>query len=256
MSWHPQLLVPQVRKVLVKHRRVVLGAIREGFCCLDLSDHLEHFSGVELATLFFGEQCVDVDALVSAFRMEGDNTAGNLKDWLERFVRMLSENSIRVFLARVTNKLTLPRQGQIITIERTSAEQPMFFPVASHMQLPQCASFEAFASRMGVTLRLGEYMSRTGTQNEQRLTREEERAVAAAMGGCDTGRGLLQVCLWIHLYSGGMWWTNAESALSQMRQEHWGPAASFRSWQPACSTGWGSSCCLASIDLLKPDCAR
>ena len=186
--WQPRLgilncFVPQVRKVLIEDRRVALEAIREGFCCLDLSDHLEHFSGVELATLFFGEQYVDVDALVSAFRMEGDNTAGNLKDWLERFVRMLSENSIRVFLARITNKLTLPRQGQIITVETTSAEQPIFFPVASHMQLPQCASFEAFASRMGVALRLGEYMSRTGTQNEQRLTREEERAVVAAMGG-------------------------------------------------------------------------
>ena len=83
---------------------------------------------------------------------------------------MLSENSIRVFLARITNKLTLPRQYQIIPSERSSAEQPMFFPVASHMQLPQCASFEAFASRMGGALRLGEYMSQTGTQNEQRLT--------------------------------------------------------------------------------------
>ena len=32
-------------------------------------------------------------------------------------------------------------------------------------------------------MRLEEYMSRTGTQNEQRQTREEERAVVAAMGG-------------------------------------------------------------------------
>jgi len=163
---------------------VALEAIREGFCCLDLADHLEHFSGLELATLFFGEQYVDVDALVNAFHVEGDNAAGNIKDWLERFVRMLSENSIRVFLARVTNKLTLPRPGQVITVELSiSAELPRFFPVASHMQLPNCASFEAFASRMSTALRLGEYMSRTGTQNEQRLTREEERAVVAAMGG-------------------------------------------------------------------------
>lgn len=163
---------------------MALEAIREGFCCLDLADHLEHFSGLELATLFFGEQYVDVDALVNAFHVEGDNAAGNIKDWLERFVRMLSENSIRVFLARVTNKLTLPRPGQVITVELSrSAELPRFFPVASHMQLPNCASFEAFASRMSTALRLGEYMSRTGTQNEQRLTREEERAVVAAMGG-------------------------------------------------------------------------
>ncbi len=59
---------------------------------------------------------------------------------------LISENSIRVFLARVTDKLTLPRSGQTVTFElSTAAEQPRFFPVASHMQLPQCASFEAFA---------------------------------------------------------------------------------------------------------------
>ncbi len=167
----------------MEDRRAALEAIRAGFCSLDLADHLEHFSGVELATLFFGEQYLDVDALVSAFRLEGNDATGNIQHWLERFVRMLSENSIRVFLACVTNKLTLPRPGQSITFElSTAAEQPRFFPVASHMQLPQCTSFEAFASRMGVALRLGEYMSRTGTQNEQRLTKEEERAVVAAMG--------------------------------------------------------------------------
>ncbi len=177
-------LALQVRETLVEDRHVALEAIRAGFCSLDLADHLEHFSGVELATLFFGKQYLDVDVLVRAFRLEGNDAIGNIQHWLERFVRMLSENSIRVFLARVTKKLTLSRPGQTITSElSTAAGQPRSFPVASHMQLPQCASFEAFASRMGVALRLGEYMSRTGTQNEQRLTREEERAVAAAMRG-------------------------------------------------------------------------
>ena len=55
-------------------------------------------------------------------------------------------------------------------------------PEASHMQLPKCASYEAFASRMGTALRLGEYMLRTDVQNEQRLTREDEQAVIRAMG--------------------------------------------------------------------------
>lgn len=134
--------------------------------------------------MFFGEQYVDVDRLVNAFQFEEVDAGSSTQQWLERFVRMLSENSIRVFLARTTNKLTLPKSGQVITVENdTAAEQPRFFPEASHMQLPECTTFEAFASRMSIALRLGEYMSRTGLQNEQRLSREEERAVAAAMGG-------------------------------------------------------------------------
>jgi len=235
----------------VEDRRAALEAIRAGFCSLDLADHLEHFSGVDLATLFFGEQYLDVDALVRAFCLEGNDATGSIETWLERFVRMLSENSIRVFLARVTNKLTLPRPGQSITFElSTAAEQPRFFPVASHMQLPQCASFEAFASRMGVALRLGEYMSRTGTQNEQRLTREEERAVVAAMGGGDPRRGLLPVYLWVHLCCGRVWGPDAESALPYVREQHWWTAASFGGWQPACGVGWCRSGCLASVNML------
>lgn len=51
------------------------------------------------------------------------------------------------------------------------------------MQLPRCSSYEAFALRMGVALRLGEYMLCTDAQHEQRLTKEEETAVIQAMGG-------------------------------------------------------------------------
>ena len=81
------------------------------------------------------------------------------------------------------------------------------------MQLPQCTSFEAFASRMGVALGLGEYMSRTGTQNGPRLTREEERAVVAALGGEIGAGGLLLVYLWVHLRCGRVRGANAKSAL-------------------------------------------
>ena len=173
-----------MRKTLVEDRRPALDAIREGFCSLDIADDLENLSGLELATLFFGEQYLDVDRLAAALQAEGGAYAAAVKDWLERFIRSLSENSIRVFLARSTNKLTMPQPGMHITLEAASeSSQPRFIPEASHMQLPKCTTYEAFASRMGTALRLGEYALRTDVQNEQRLTREEEQAVIRAMGG-------------------------------------------------------------------------
>ena len=148
--------------MLIEDRRPALEAIKKGFCSLDLADHLEKFSGVELATLFFGEQYVEVDRLVAAFCIETAADDNICKEWLERFVRMLSENSIRIFLARVTNQLTLPTAAQPIVVEFSSTlQQPNFTPEASYMLLPKCTSFESFASRMAVSLRLGEYMSRT-----------------------------------------------------------------------------------------------
>ena len=174
----------QVRKYLVEDRRPALDAIREGFCSLDIADDLENLSGLELATLFFGEQYLDVDRLVASIQAENDNDALAVKEWLERFIRSLSENSIRVFLARSTNKLVLPQPGTRITVEALpESKRPRFIPEASHMQLPKCATFEIFASRMSTALRLGEYALRTDAQNEQRLTREEEQAVIRAMGG-------------------------------------------------------------------------
>ena len=173
-----------VRKYLVEDRLPALDAIREGFCSLDIADDLENLSGLELATLFFGEQYLDVDRLVAAMQAEDDGDALAVKDWLERFIRSLSENSIRIFLARSTNKLVLPQPGTHITLEALpESSQPRFIPEASHMQLPKCATFEIFASRMSTALRLGEYAMRTDAQNEQRLTREEEQAVIRAMGG-------------------------------------------------------------------------
>ena len=174
----------KVHQFLVEDRRPALDAIREGFCSLDIADAIEHLSGLELATLFFGEQYLDVDRLVAAIQAEDNDDAHAVKQWLERFIRSLSENSIRIFLARSTNKLALPQPGMHITLEALSeSSHPRFIPEASHMQLPKCTSFEAFASRMAVALRLGEYALRTDVQNEQRLTREEEQAVIRAMGG-------------------------------------------------------------------------
>ena len=121
---------------------------------------------------------------MASIQAEDDGDARAVKDWLERFIRSLSENSIRVFLARSTNKLALPQPGTHITLEASpESSQPRFIPEASHMQLPKCATFEAFASRMAIALRLGEYALRRDVQNEQRLTREEEQAVMRAMGG-------------------------------------------------------------------------
>lgn len=106
------------------------------------------------------------------------------KGFLETFVRSMSESSIRVFLARVTNQLFLPRTGQHITVEvKQDQEQPMLFPIACHMQLPQCNSYEIFANCMALALRLGDYFSRTDAQPGQRMTQAEKQAVIAAMRG-------------------------------------------------------------------------
>ena len=107
----------QVRKYLVEDRRAALDAMREGFCCLDIADDLENLSGLELATLFFGEQYLDIDRLVAAVHAEGGADSADVKDLLERFIRSLSENSVRIFLARSTNKLTVPQPGMTITLE-------------------------------------------------------------------------------------------------------------------------------------------
>ena len=149
----------QVRQYLVEDRRPYLEAVKEGFWALNLADHLEHFCGVELATLFFGEQYVDVDRLIRSLCVEQGAEVQATQDWLHRFVRALSEHSIRVFLARIANRLTLSTAGQTTTVEVCSKlQQPRFFPVASHMQLPACASYDVFASCMNAALRLGEYM--------------------------------------------------------------------------------------------------
>ena len=177
-------LVFQVRKYLVEDRFPALNAIREGFCSLDIADDLEGLSGVELASLFFGEQYLDVDMLVAAIQGDGSPDAAQLLPWLQQFIRSLSESSVRVFLARTSNRLTLPQPGMHISFEvLPEPNQPRFIPEASHMQLPKCVSYEAFASRMGVALRLGEYMLRTDAQNQQRLTKEDEQAIIRAMAG-------------------------------------------------------------------------
>ena len=173
-----------MRKRLVEDRRPALDVIRQGFCSLDIADYLEDLSGMELASLFFGEQYLDMDKLVAAIQAEDQADTITIKQWLERFIRSLSESSVRIFLARTTNRLTVPQTGRHLTFEvLPEPAQPCFNPEASHMQLPKCASYEAFASRMGIALRLGEYMLRTDAQIQQRLTKEEEQAVIRALGG-------------------------------------------------------------------------
>lgn len=128
--------------------------IREGFCSLDIADHLEGLSGIELASLLSGEQYLDVDSLVATIQSAAGQNGVQMKNWLERFIRSLSEHSIRIFLARATNKLSLPQPGMHITFEVGSqSSTPVFMPAASHMQLPECSTYEAFASRMGIALR-------------------------------------------------------------------------------------------------------
>ena len=192
-----------MRKVLVEDRRPALDAIREGFCSLDIADYLEDLSGVELASLFIGEQYLDIDRLVAAIQPEACASAAQVMNWLQRFLRSLSENSIRIFLARTTNRLSLPQAGMHLTVEVSpESSQPRFIPEASHMQLPNCASYSAFASRMGIALRLGEYMLRTDAQNQQRLTREEEQNVIRAMDG-DVRAGGYYKCGCGYIYAVG-----------------------------------------------------
>ena len=174
----------QVQKYLIEQRRPALEAIQQGFCDLDLTDHLEVFTGLELAALFFGVQYLDVDQLAASFKLDQTEPfACQAAEWLRMFVRGLSETSIRVFLARVTNQVTL-RPGQRILVEVSEAEQqPKFFPSSAILQLPTCATYDIFAARMAAALRLGEHYSRTEAQQDQRLTQAEEQAVVAAMRG-------------------------------------------------------------------------
>ena len=193
-----------MRQHLVEDRRPALEAIAQGFHSLDLADHLEHFSGVEMAALCCGEQYMDVDALIRCFEFDGlQQDTAETKQFLETFVRSLSESSIRVFLARVTNQLSLPRAGQQITVEvQADQEQPRLFPIACHMQLPGCRSYEVFANRMAVALRLGDYFSRTDAQQGHRLTQAEEQAVVAAMRGEIRAGGYYR-CICGYIYTVG-----------------------------------------------------
>lgn len=180
-AWH----VRQVRQYLIEDCRPALEAIAQGFRSLDLADHLECFSGLELAALFCGERVLDIDALLRCFKFDAkEQNIAETKQFLETFIRSLSESSIRVFLARVTNQMSIPRTGQQITVEvPADQEQPVLFHIFCHMQLPRCTSYDVFASRMAVALRPGDYFSRTEAQQGQRLTQAEEQAVVAAMKG-------------------------------------------------------------------------
>ncbi len=172
----------QVQAVLIDDRQTALGAIKKGFCSLDMKDHLEDISGLELATLFFGVQYVDTDALKESFAMEDTAGAWQTMAWLKTFVGRLSENSIRIFLARVTNKLTVLKHGQQISVEVAEAtDQPSFHPMFNHITVPNCTSYQVFESRMSKALRLSEFVHRTGLQEQQRLTQEEEAQIAAAL---------------------------------------------------------------------------
>ena len=53
-----------------EERHPALEATMQGSSSLDVVDHLENFLAVEPATLFFGEQYVDIDRLIGAFRIE------------------------------------------------------------------------------------------------------------------------------------------------------------------------------------------
>lgn len=169
----------------MEQRLPALEALRQGFASLDLADHLEGFSGMELAALFSGTQYLDVDQLIACFKLEDDGAAvQHVLQWLELFVRSLSETSIKVLLARVTNQLTLPKPGYCITIAiDDTTSQPTFYPNACHIQVPKCATYEVFAARLAASLRLGEHHMRTDAEQEHRLTQTEEQAVVAAMHG-------------------------------------------------------------------------
>jgi len=197
----------------VEDRCAALEAIRNGFYSLDLPKQLEHFSAMELATLFFGKQYLDVDALVNALSLKGNDAAGTHEPGWTALSGCYQKTASRWFW-HVSSTMS-PYLGQdgpslFSCIQQQSSPG---FPGGSHMQLPNCASIKAFVSRMGVALHLGEYMTKTGGQDEQRLTRVEEIAIVAAMEGEIWADGH-RVYLWVYLCSGEVWGSNAESALS------------------------------------------
>lgn len=110
---------------------------------------------------------------------------------------------MKVFLARTTNSLQAPHPGQAITAQVVQhQQQPQFFPAHYHMQLPVCSSYEAFAARMTDALRLGEYAACTGAQQQARLSKAEQDAIAAAMAG-EVRPGAWYACPNGHVYAIG-----------------------------------------------------
>ncbi|DBA78659.1 TPA: hypothetical protein ACH3X1_008577 [Trebouxia sp. C0004] len=98
-----------------KIRRPALEAAAQGFCSLDLADHLGHFSGVELAVpLLCGEHYVDVDSLIKCFKFDAEqqDTAGT-KSFLE---------TVCASYEIVANRMAVaPRLGDYFA--RTDAQQ-------------------------------------------------------------------------------------------------------------------------------------
>eukprot|EP00899_Mesostigma_viride_P010620 jgi/Mesvir1/1955/Mv12440-RA.3 len=180
---------------LFADRREELCALREGFLSLDdlMADHLKLMTGEVLVTLFFGQDYLDVDTALNAFVFPEEYWGGAankglpaVKEWLQRFIREVSETGLRLLCLRALGSVNAFQSGHKCSVLPGGKERelPAFERETGCMYMPEgCSDFNAFQARMHRALRAGEYGVRTGAQQEERLARGEMDAVVGAMRG-------------------------------------------------------------------------
>eukprot|EP00899_Mesostigma_viride_P003087 jgi/Mesvir1/1277/Mv16252-RA.2 len=179
---------------LFADRKEELCALREGFLSLDdlMADHLKLMTGEVMVTLFFGQDYLDVDQAVNAFVFRDDawrsarGRQASIKEWLQRFIREVSETGLRLLCLRALGGVDAFQSGHKCLVLPGGKERdlPAFEREVGCMYVPEgCPDFNAFQARMHRALRAGEYGVRTGAQQEERLAREEMDGVVGAMRG-------------------------------------------------------------------------
>eukprot|EP00899_Mesostigma_viride_P014910 jgi/Mesvir1/2341/Mv04934-RA.1 len=183
-----------VHQRLFADRSEELGALRDGFLSLDdlMADHVKLMTGEVLVTLFFGQDYLDVDKVVTALvfpeELWGSAKEGQppVKDWLRRFLHEVSETGLRLLCLRALGGIDALHSGHTCLVLPGGRERelPVFERETGCLYMPEvCQDYTVFQARMHRALRAGEYGVRTGAQQEERLAKEEMDAVVGAMRG-------------------------------------------------------------------------
>eukprot|EP00899_Mesostigma_viride_P007931 jgi/Mesvir1/17139/Mv26415-RA.1 len=183
---------------LVLTRAAELAEVRAGFLCLDWEPLLGVLSPLDLMTLFFGTDYLDVSRVSQAFQLdtaswEGREVQGQQAwQWLQRFLHEASETSLRLFSICALGGAKSWWSGMCAVKRLTSASNgglPEFSRESGSLYLPLpgndgCPSYEAFSARMFAALKVhGEYGQRTEAQRAQKMGMEEMQGVVRAMAG-------------------------------------------------------------------------
>eukprot|EP00899_Mesostigma_viride_P019273 jgi/Mesvir1/27347/Mv07162-RA.3 len=193
---------------LVGVRQEELEALRKGFLslCNLLEDELQLLTGQGMATLFFGQEYVDVDKAVAAFEFseeweptqvaaaESDDewwveepprpaSKEDASKWLRQFIREASETGLRLLGLRAFGSVHGLANGRCLVLPGDgSQELPVFDRNTCRVYLPvNCKDYAGFRRGMERALRAGEHGVRTDAQNAARMSREELDVIVTAM---------------------------------------------------------------------------